>query len=110
MADPLMGSLDADASDIPLPLLAGDCEMTDHFGSGERTPPTKQSQGTRGGRVLPPGSDVGFSPRQIVISDSQDSISSTLSEKAERISDDEEFCIIDNPGLGIAVSRMKYDL
>ncbi|KAL5009376.1 hypothetical protein ScPMuIL_014957 [Solemya velum] len=39
----------------------------------------------------------------IMISDSVDSVtSSMMSEKPEQISDEEEFCIIDDPGLGIA--------
>jgi len=49
--------------------------------------------------------------RPIVISDSADSIaSSALSERMETFSDDEDFCIIDSPGLGITVSYVitKY--
>lgn len=40
--------------------------------------------------------------RPIVISASADSVTSTLS--GETYSDDEDFCIIDDPGIGIAVS------
>lgn len=42
--------------------------------------------------------------RPIVISASADSVASTYSGVSENFSDDEDFCIIDDPGIGIAVS------
>lgn len=42
--------------------------------------------------------------RPIVISASADSVTSTMSGVSETFSDDEDFCIIDDPGIGIAVS------
>lgn len=42
--------------------------------------------------------------RPIVISASIDSVASTCSGVSETFSDDEDFCIIDDPGIGIAVS------
>ncbi|XP_021359493.1 autophagy-related protein 2 homolog A-like isoform X1 [Mizuhopecten yessoensis] len=56
---------------------------------------------TNGGgtsQPVPPAGGI----RPIVISDSADSFaSSALSERMEVMSDDEEFCVIDDPGLGI---------
>jgi hypothetical protein len=44
--------------------------------------------------------------RPIVISASIDSVASTCSGVSETFSDDEDFCIIDDPGIGIAVSSI----
>lgn len=46
--------------------------------------------------------------RQIVVSTSQESISSSIRSDHGDESFDEDFCIIDDPGMGIAVSLMSH--
>ncbi|XP_046351358.1 autophagy-related protein 2 homolog A-like isoform X1 [Haliotis rufescens] len=74
-------------------------ESPERQGSDNKTQvfflPNTQTQGQ--GQVPPAGL------RPIVISTSAESVtSSTLSDRTEKLSDDEEFCIIDDPGWGIA--------
>lgn len=62
------------------------------------------TEGTEDTHTVPRAGDL----CPIVISDSGDSFtSSAVSDRTETFSDDEDFCIIDSPGLGIAVSQPK---